>query len=220
MLELKWVIVLSEIEHSNLEREKRRDYTMNSCILQITNYLSYTLVIVGRNLSLSRIISDIEIQQLLAEPKPLPPNWGNKLRLTLKAQEAFSQRCLLLPLLNGHEFSLVLRGNRFSPLDFSVILVFKDTDGSEYILRGHNGIHSSIHTNEYEKRLSLPNAELPICFHRHFATERYQTAGLKIDGYAEQTNDYNDIISAQEAMIHEAGFVLPLVIQSQLWGDN
>jgi hypothetical protein len=197
---------------------------MNSCIclLQITNYLHYTLVILDRSLSLSRILSDIEIQQLLAEPKPLSPNWENRLRLTPKAQEAFSQRSLPLQLSNGHEFTLVLRGNRLSPLDFSVILVFKDVDGSDYILRRHNGVHPSTHTNEYEKRLSLPNAELPICFHRHLATERYQRAGLRIDGYAERANDYSDIRTAQEAMIHDAGFVVPpnRAIQLVMLGDN
>jgi hypothetical protein len=171
---------------------------------------------------MSRIISDIEIQQLLAEPKPLSPNWENRVRLTPKAQEAFSQRSLLLQLSNGHEFSLVLRGNRLSPLDFSVILVFKDIDGSEYILRRHNGTHPSRHTNEYEKRLSLSHAELPICFHRHLATERYQRAGLKIDGYAEQTDDYSDIKTAQDAMIRDAGFVMPPnpITQSTMFGDN
>ena len=169
---------------------------------------------------MSRILSDAEIQQLLAEPKPLLPNWENRLRLMPKAQEAFSQRGLSLQLSNGHEFSLVLRSNRLSPLDFSVILVFKDIDGSEYILRRHNGTHPSRHTNKYEKRLSLPNAELPICFHRHIATERYQKEGLRIDGYAEQANDYSDIRTAQDAMIRDAGFVLPQVIQPPLFGDN
>ena len=169
---------------------------------------------------MSRILSDIEIQQLLAEPKPLAPNWGNRLRLVPKAQEAFAQRALSLQLSNGHEFSLVLRSNRLSPLDFSVILVFRDTDGSEYVLRRHNGAHPSRHTNEYEKRLNLPNAELPICFHRHLATERYQKVGLKIDGYAEQANDYGDIRTAQDAMIRDAGFVLPQIIQPPLFGDN
>jgi hypothetical protein len=171
---------------------------------------------------MSRILSDAEIQQLLAEPKPLLANWESRLRLTPKAQEAFSQSALPLQLSNGHEFSLVLRSNRLSPLDFSVILVFKDTDGSEYVLRRHNGTHPSRHTNEYEKRLSLPNAVLPICFHRHLATERYQKAGLKIDGYAEQTNDYSDIRTAQDAMIRDAGFVLPSnpVVQSSMFGEN
>jgi hypothetical protein len=133
-----------------------------------------------------------------------------------KAQEVFIQRGLSLQLSNGHEFSLIIRASRLSPLDFSVILVYKDIDSSEYILRRHNGTHSSKHTNEYEKRQNLPNALLPICFHRHLATERYQRVGLKIDGYAEQTNDYNDIISAQDAMIHDAGFILPSDSSNQL----
>lgn len=180
------------------------------------------LTLFDTKIEMSRILSDIEIQQLLSEPKPLLPNWGSRLRLRPKAQEAFSQRDYSLRLSNGHEFSLVLRSNRLSPLDFSVILVFKDTDASEYILRRHNGTHASKHTNEYEKRLGLPNAELPICFHRHLATERYQKAGLKIDGYAEQTDDYSDIRTAQDAMIHDAGFVLPPDegIQLEMLGDN
>jgi hypothetical protein len=169
---------------------------------------------------MARILSDVEIRQLLVEPKPLVPNWENRLKLVQKAQEAFSQRGLSIPLSNGHEFSLILRSNRFSPLNFSVILVFKDVDGSEYILRRHNGIHPSRHTNAYEKRLDLPNAELPVCFHRHFATERYQKAGLKIDGYAERTDDYTDIRTAQDMMIRDAGFILPLNTQTVMFGDN
>jgi hypothetical protein len=169
---------------------------------------------------MARILSDEEIKQLLAEPKQLVPNWENRLKLVQKAQEAFSQRGLSVQLSNGHEFNLILRSNRFSPLNFSIILVFRDIDGSEYILRRHNGIHPSRHTNEYEKRLNLANAELPICFHRHLATERYQKAGLKIDGYAEQTNDYSDIRTAQNAMIREAGFILPLNTQTVMFGDS
>lgn len=193
--------------------------------MQIPSYLRYTLaskakIIALAKIEMSRILSDIEIRQLLAEPKPLMPNWESRLRLTPKAQEAFSQRTLSFQLLNGHEFSLVLRSNRLSPFDFSVILVFKDIDGTEYVLRRHNGAHPSRHTNEYEKRQNLPNAELPVCFHRHLATERYQKAGLKIDGYAEQTSDYNDMRTAQDAMISEAGFVLPQLLQPLLFGDN
>ena len=156
---------------------------------------------------MSRILSDAEIEQLLSEPKPLAQNWENRLRMSQKASEAFTQKSLLLPVSNGRQFSLVVRRSAFSPLDFSVILVFKDSDGTEYVLRRHNGPHASRHTNFYEKRHGLPNAELPVCFHRHFATERYQKEGLKIDGYAEQTGDYSDIRTAQQAMIQDAGFI-------------
>ena len=141
--------------------------------------------------------------------KPLPPNWESRLRFVRKSQENVEQRELSIPLSNGHEYILFLRRNKLSPLDFSIGLVFKDSDGMEYLLRRHNGAHPSKHTNEYEKRKGLPNAKLPVCFHRHIATERYQTAGLRIDGYAERANDYNDLQGAQDAMIHEAGFILP-----------
>jgi len=167
-----------------------------------------------------RIIADVEIQQLLDEEKPLPSNWENRLRLMPKARQAFTQRDYSLRLPNGHEFKLFLRGNRLYPLDFSVILVFKDLDSTEYILRRHNGTHPSRHTNDYEKRLNLPNAELPVCFHRHLATERYQKAGLRIDGYAEQAFDYNDIQSAQDAMIRDAKFVMPQGMQFIMPGVN
>jgi hypothetical protein len=184
--------------------------------------LSCTIATVGVNIKMSRILSDTEIQQLLAEPKPLLLNWENRLRLILKAQRAFSQRDYSLNTPNGHEFNLVIRSNRLVPLDFSVILVFKDKDSTEYILRRHNGAHPSRHTNEYEKRLNLPNALLPICFHRHLATERYQRTGLRIHGYAEQTDDYCDIRTVQDAMIRDAGFVLPPnpIIQLSMLGDN
>jgi hypothetical protein len=95
--------------------------------------------IICRTKIMSRILTDAEIQQLLTEPKPLEPRWESRLRLIPKAQEAFSQRDISIHLSNGHEFILLLRSNRISPLDFSVILVFRDTDGSEYILRRHNG---------------------------------------------------------------------------------
>ncbi|MBN2238416.1 MAG: hypothetical protein JW712_01475 [Dehalococcoidales bacterium] len=171
---------------------------------------------------MSRILTDEEIQQLLAEPKPLESKWESRLKLKQKTQEAFSQRDVSIQLSNGHVFTLVLRSNHLSPSDFSVILVFKDTDGSEYILRRHNGAHPSRHTNEYEKRYGLLNSHLPICHHRHLATERYQREGLKIDGYAEKADDYNDIQSAQQAMINEAGFVIPLDegMQLDMLGDE
>lgn len=167
-----------------------------------------------------RILSETEIQQLLQEQKPLPENWETRLRLRPKAQQAFSQRDFFVQGAEGHEFRLIIRSNRLHPQDFSILLVFKDTDGAEYILRRHNGTHQSRHTNEYEKRQNLPNAELPVCFHRHLATERYQKAGLRIDGYAERAHDYSDIQGAQSAMIRDARFSQPPNSQLRMLGDN
>ena len=201
----------------------RRTYPLTLLILQLPihpYYTDYNVVIIGTKIEMPRILSDTEIQQLLREQKPLPENWETRLRLRPKSQEAFSQRDCFVQGSDGHEFRLIIRSNRLHPQDFSVLLVFKDTDGAEYILRRHNGTHPSKHTNEYEKRQNLPNAELPICFHRHLATERYQKAGLRIDGYAEQANDYNDIHTARNAMFRDARFVLPVDSQSAMFGDN
>jgi len=201
----------------------KRTYPLALLILKLSIHPYYTdcdVVIISAEIEMPRILSDAEIQQLLQEQKPLPPNWATKLRFRRKSQEAFDQRDCPVQGSKGHEFRLILRSNHLHPQDFSVLLVFKDADGTEYILRRHNGSHPSKHTNEYEKRHNLPNAELPICFHRHLATERYQGAGLRIDGYAERANDYNDIQTAQGAMVRDARLILPLNSQLSMLGDN
>jgi hypothetical protein len=103
---------------------------------------------------------------------------------------SYDQRNYEMEVKSGHKFSLVLRRNRHSPIDFSVVLAYIDDDGNDYILRRHNGAHPSKHTNQWEKMRGMPNFQLPICFHVHQATERYQQAGLKIDGFAERTEKY------------------------------
>jgi hypothetical protein len=186
----------------------------------LSAYIILLPLVIRIRIEMSRILSDVEIQQLLEEPKPLPANWEKRLKVIPKTQEVVGQSKYLVTLANGHEFRLIIRSNHINPLDFSVILVFRDIDNSEYILRRHNGAHPSRHTNNYEKRLNLPNVELPICCHRHLATERYQKEGLNIDGYAEPASDYVDIRTAQNAMIREAGFILPSNTQAPLFGDN
>jgi hypothetical protein len=79
--------------------------------------------------------------------------------------------------------------------------MFQDAEGSEYRLRRYNGRHSSRHTNKWEKARDLPNSHFEPAFHTHLATERYQLASLKIDGYAEVTDMYNDYPSALEAFL-------------------
>lgn len=214
---------LSVVGQFEMMEKTRPSYSFTLLILQLPIHPYYTdcnVVTISVEIAMARILSDAEIQQLLQEPKPLPQNWEARLRLRPKSQEAFHQRDCFVQGSNGHEFRLILRSNHLHPQDFSILLLFKDADGIEYILRRHNGAHPSMHTNEYEKRQNLPNAELPICFHRHLATERYQRAGLRIDGYAERTNDYHDIQTAQSAMIRDARFVLPLNSQLPMLGDN
>jgi hypothetical protein len=128
---------------------------------------------------------------------------------------AFSQRDYRLTAPSGHEFNLVLRASLQSPLDFSVILVYSE-DSQEYILRRYNGAHPSRHTNKWEKMLGQSNYQLEVGFHIHMATERYQLAGLRIDGYAESTNRYQDIESALRVLLVDCNFVIPDSARAQM----
>ena len=108
---------------------------------------------------------------------------------------------------SGKRFRMIVKHNRINQLDFSVILLFEGEDGSRYRLTRYNVIHSSSHTNKYEKMSRLVNAEFSPAFHIHTATERYQISHLKIDGSAEMTDRYNDLTSAINEFISGCGFI-------------
>lgn len=63
----------------------------------------------------------------------------------------------------------------------------------------------------------MPNPTFGPNFHIHRATERYQSPGYKIDGYAEVTNQYSDYTSALNAFIQGCGFRLAESPQSRLF---
>jgi hypothetical protein len=153
-----------------------------------------------------RILTDSEIAELIGEPKPLSSNWQTRLRLRPKANAQFEQRELDVQTSSGRRFRIVVKRSLLNLFDFSIILMFQDTDGSEYRLTRYNGRHSSRHTNKWEKTRGLPNSQFGPAFHIHIATERYQQASLKIDGYAEVTDMYNDYPNALEAFLSDCRF--------------
>lgn len=157
---------------------------------------------------MARVLTDDEVISLLGEIKLLPSNWTSRLRPRPKSNMAFSQRDLSVSGGSGHEFNLILRRSQQSPLDFSVILVYTE-ESHDYILRRNNGAHPSRHTNKWEKMRGVPDCQLDVGFHIHMATERYQRAGLDIDGYAEQTDRYQDFDGALRVMLLDSNFVIP-----------
>jgi hypothetical protein len=48
------------------------------------------------------------------------------------------------------------------------------------------------------------------------ATERYQLAGLRIDGYAESTDKYQNIESALRVLLTDCSFVIPDSARAQI----
>jgi hypothetical protein len=156
-----------------------------------------------------RVLSDMEIETLLAERKALPDNWDSRLALRDKARQMHRQREFELRGDNGNDFRIVLRQNLLNQLDFSIILTFVDKDRTEYRLVRFNGRHPSQHTNKFEKRKGLSNFAFRNRFHIHRATERYQMEGLEIDGYAEVTDRYDSFDSALTTFVTSNGIVAP-----------
>ena len=153
-----------------------------------------------------RLLSDDEIQRLLDEPKVLPRNWKGRLEPLPKQNVSFGQRSLRIPGEVGDEFRIIVRLSNKNLFNFSIILSFKDANGDEHRLLRYNGKHSSEHTNKWEKREGGENVKFRNSFHVHRATERYQLAGFKIDGYAEVTTEYGSFESALQTFVNGNGF--------------
>jgi hypothetical protein len=56
-----------------------------------------------------RTLTDSEIAELIAEPKPLPSNWQTRLRPRPKANAQFEQRELDVQASSGRRFRIVIR---------------------------------------------------------------------------------------------------------------
>ena len=156
-----------------------------------------------------RILTDDEIDSLLAESKPLPKNWTTRLRTRAKSNRQHVERDMEIQGEADNNFRIIIRQNTINPLSFSIILTFKDKDGSRFVLRRYNGKHSSQHTNRLEKARGEPNSSFRNTFHIHKATQRYQEEGLPIEGYAEETTEYASFDTALQAFVRSNGIVLP-----------
>jgi hypothetical protein len=143
-------------------------------------------------------LTDDDIKALLDETKTLPHDYVKHMKPVKKANMQYSQSELLVTGELGSEFKMVIRKNLMDPLDFSVILVYlPKEEGKGFILRRYNGKH--FHKNHLEGN------ELHG-FHVHVATERYQQAGLKAEGYAEVSDGYASVPQATECLFRDANF--------------
>lgn len=155
---------------------------------------------------MSRILTDIEIAKLLAEKKIVPSSWSKRLAAPIPAPgKPHLHRELLVQGGDGSQFCIYIRKNPLILLDFSIILTFKE-GGEEYHLLRYDGRQPSDHTNKWEKKEKLPDWKFRNEFHIHMATERYQRAGFKIDGFARVTDDYHSFDSALAAFVSDNGF--------------
>ncbi len=156
-------------------------------------------------------LSDAEIQKLLAEPKPLPPDYEARLRP--KPKSGHEEAELQIVGLNGSVFRVIIRKSIFNPLDFSVILAYQPPDTNIlFRLRRYNG-KSHEHSNCLERERFYE-------FHRHTATERYQAGGFREDAFAEADNRFAQLHEALSCLFEDCGFQLPQVRQLGLFGTR
>lgn len=160
---------------------------------------------------MARLLTDAEIEQLIAEQKVLPSNYEELIQL--KPKRGHKEAELTLFGQKGSSFRLILRQSNFDLLDFSVILVFEiPQTNALFRLRRYNG-KSHWHTNKLEGSTFFG-------YHIHKATQRYQESGLTEDGYAEQTDRYADIFRALDCLLQDCRFELPPGAQLSLPFDG
>jgi hypothetical protein len=157
------------------------------------------------------ILTDSEIALLIAEAKPLPDDYRQ--RVQTRPKRGHRERELEVSGANGGTFRLILRESSFNPLDFSVILAWLPPQStSPFRLCRYNG-KSHEHSNTLESQRFYD-------FHVHRATERYQQSGLREDSFAEPTTRYQDLAGATQCLIKDCGFQFPANHQSGLFDSE
>jgi len=136
-----------------------------------------------------RVLTDEEIRGLINEHKPCPEDWRERLTPRVVAGARDHRGELELVGTGDHSFTILTRLNQIDRRDFSVILRFNDVDGEGYRLMRCNG-PSHPHTNAVE------GTHVSFEPHVHRATETYQLAGYRIDGYAEGSDGFTDFWGA------------------------
>jgi hypothetical protein len=148
---------------------------------------------------MSIMLDDTEIQKLVAEPKVLPSNYLELLKL--KPKTGHFEQDLAIIGENGSRFRLILRQAIIDKFNFSFILAYQLPNSNVlFRLRRFNGKH--IHTNKIE-RVTFYD------YHMHCATERYQEIGMHEEGFAVPIKAYVDLNGAINYAISECGFELP-----------
>ena len=146
------------------------------------------------------ILSDQQISEMISEEKMLPHNYDSLFEL--KRKKGHREREISIKRIDGSLFKIIMRQNEINVLDFSLILAYEFPKSNQVLrLRRYNG-KSHQHTNRIERNTFYD-------FHLHFASERYQAAGLKEDGYAEVSDRYTDIQSAMQCFIPDCNIILP-----------
>ncbi len=142
---------------------------------------------------MSDILTENDIESILKERKTftdenmqIPPNLK-------RAERNFVCKHKLIGN-SGNQYILRVRKALNKENNFSVILTLKLKSIEKTLVRYNGDWHR--HTNKIEK-------EQIRGYHIHKITERYQSTGLKSEGFAQSTRKYNNWESAYWALIRD-----------------
>jgi hypothetical protein len=156
------------------------------------------------------ILSDKKIADLVQEKKPLPEGYRAKIQMRVKS--GHKERELDVKGEHGNEFRLIIRQSLSNPLDFSIILAYRQPKSNLlFRLRRYNG-RSHEHTNIIE-------AETFYDFHIHQATGRYQEFGSREDAFAERTDRFAGLQQAVSCLLKDCAFGIPNGPQGRLFEE-
>ena len=140
------------------------------------------------------VVTDSEISSYIQEGKELPADFMARVRLK-PTKVGHKEADIELVGDNGSQFEIRLRQSNYDQMDFSVILaVVPAGSGKTFRLRRYNG-KTHPHTNKLERQT------VPLGFHIHEATERYQLAGFDEDAFASSTDRYTNLQEALECLL-------------------
>jgi hypothetical protein len=157
-----------------------------------------------------RILTDIQISELLDDKKPIRRAYVRSLktRLTPENRSLVSKRGITSD--GGRVFEISARRDcrvDMHPKRFSIVLGFT-WHGQRINLIRCNGWHAP-HTNRIEENAASGVIYIPRDkFHVHYATERYQIDDMSVEYYAEPTEEYDTFEGAIEYMCDHFGFYL------------
>ena len=150
---------------------------------------------------MSITFTDEQIESFIREPKVLPVDYREHLRLREKRGH---RKCdYTVSGTEDHTFHIILRQSTSNPLNFSAILAVT-VSGTNRIfrLRRYNS-RTHAHTNHLEGKT------FSYSCHIHQATERYQEVGSDEESFAEPTDRFSDLPGALDCMLKDCGFILP-----------
>lgn len=150
------------------------------------------------------IVSDAKISEMIAERKTLPPDWMQQLNRFKDKDSRYEAQVDHIEGDAGTRFRIIVGISPVKMNVFSVVLIAVLPENPEFRLLRYDGSNHN-HSNKIEdNRIGRKP-------HIHRATERYQRDERRLphDGYAKQTDRYQDLPGAWNCFFSDVDLQYP-----------